>query len=503
MAPTTSPRALLLSAVILASLAAAVAPLPLSARQAQSLPGPVPGLAPAPAAPEARRLTLEEARQLAANNKALALARLNVEEKQHGVDAAWKDYLPKLIGADYYLHFNQDLGTVLATKSRTLGGANIGPGGIIEIPTITIPSRTISANVVNQDSNLATIMVAQPITKLIAVNAAVQIARADANAAQAQFDKGMRDLLSGVSQAYHGLIGALRIQAALALQIQVLEQIQSAQPSPVLRVVIAEARQGLVQVSGQVEQLRHLLNDLLNLPPCTFLELVDPLPGELPVHCAEDAAQLSVANSPEMCEALQGIAKAQAAQKVARMSFLPDVNVVGGYANQTIADYIQPDIGYVGVTGSWTLFEWGKKKDVLHQVQTLIAEAHQNVLVTQDKVQLEARKAFSSYEEAREGYRLAAEMVQARKELEKVATDKAAGAKAATDKSKTEAASLSAPAKTIAEKAVALSAALQEIADLAALQAKGETSKAELEYMKAEITYRVAHAKLAALICPQ
>ena len=37
----------------------------------------------------------------------------------------------------------------------------------------------------------------------------------------------------------------------------------------------------------------------------------------------------------------------------------------------------------------------------------------------------------------------------------------------------------------------------------ALLQAKGDTAKAELEYMKAEIAYRVAHAQLAALVCPQ
>ena len=36
-----------------------------------------------------------------------------------------------------------------------------------------------------------------------------------------------------------------------------------------------------------------------------------------------------------------------------------------------------------------------------------------------------------------------------------------------------------------------------------AVQAKAETSKAELEYMKAEISYRVAHAQLAAILCSE
>jgi hypothetical protein len=35
------------------------------------------------------------------------------------------------------------------------------------------------------------------------------------------------------------------------------------------------------------------------------------------------------------------------------------------------------------------------------------------------------------------------------------------------------------------------------------VQAKGETAKAELEGMKAETAYRVAHAQLPALICQQ
>ena len=42
----------------------------------------------------------------------------------------------------------------------------------------------------NQDSTLTAITLAQPITKLIAVNAAVQLARADTLIAQAQLDKG-------------------------------------------------------------------------------------------------------------------------------------------------------------------------------------------------------------------------------------------------------------------------------------------------------------------------
>src|SRR5262249_33671547 len=115
----------------------------------------------APPVTSGRTLTLDEARQLAlANNKSLALAHLNVDEKSHAASAASKDYFPKLMGSETYFHFDNPLGTVLTTR------------GVV-LPT------TVPVNVVNRDAALTTVLVAQPITKLIAVNAQVQADRAD------------------------------------------------------------------------------------------------------------------------------------------------------------------------------------------------------------------------------------------------------------------------------------------------------------------------------------
>jgi outer membrane protein TolC len=254
-------------------------------------------------------------------------------------------------------------------------------------------------------------------------------------------------------------VGAVRIRTALELQVRLLEQVLSVKPIPELRVGLVEAQQGLLQVRGQIQELTDQLLSLVDLPPCTVLELVDPLPADLPVRCADDAVQLALGCSPEVREAEQSVAKAQAALKVACMDYLPDVNVLGGYTNQTAGSYMQPNISYLGVTASYTFWEWGKRRDVKRQRQTDVALANENVRVVTDKVQLDARKAYGAFEQAREAYRLAGEMVQARREAEKGA------------------------------------------AGPAAVQAKADTSRAELEQMKAEIAFRVAYAQLAALTC--
>ena len=167
---------------------------------------------------DAVQLTLDDARALAlANNKKLQLGRMNVHEKQIAARAASKDYFPKLLGSAMFFHFNDPLGTVVATQSRTLGGATIGPGGFIQVPSVTVPGKTIAANVVNQNAFIGSVMVAQPITKLIGVSALVDIADADEQIAAEQLDQGTRDLLSGINQAYYGLLAAEQIENVLSL----------------------------------------------------------------------------------------------------------------------------------------------------------------------------------------------------------------------------------------------------------------------------------------------
>jgi outer membrane protein TolC len=96
------------------------------------------------------------------------------------------------------------------------------------------------------------------------------------------------------------------------------------------------------------------LRNLLGIAPGTKLELVEP---HLPIptfHSAEELVTIAVANSPEVHAAYQDVVKAHAAVAAAKVDYLPNVAVVGGWANQTGADYIQQNFEYVGVVGSYT-----------------------------------------------------------------------------------------------------------------------------------------------------
>jgi outer membrane protein TolC len=412
------------------------------AAQDALVPGPNPHIPPRPV----YRLTLEDAKQRAlATSKGLGLAGLAVGEKREATAAARADFFPKLLGNDTYFHFNSNLGNVLTVRTGRLG-------------ILPVSARPVSVTAVNQDSNLLALTIAQPITKLIAVNAAVKLAKADEDIARAQLAKGTRDLLSGVAQAYYGLHGAQRIEDALRLQVGHAEQLYRASPSPEVRVAAIEARQALNQVHGQAADLVEQLNNLIGLPAGTVLVIEEPMPPPPPVHSADEAAGRALACNPQVQEAMATTRKATAALQVARSEYLPDINIFGAYFNQTSVPILQPQFGAFGISASYTFFDWGKRH-VKNQREFQTAQAQKNVQATIQKVVLEARQAYAAFEQPNEALGLASEMVRARRDTE---------------------GSPGSPPDVQA--------------------AKAATAKSELELLQAEASYRVAHAKLLGVI---
>ncbi len=359
---------------------------------AQELPAP---LAAAPEAPAARRLTLEEAKERAlTSSKLLNLAAMNAEGKAYAIKAARADYFPKISGTVLYFHFNDNLGQVLTTQGRSISL----PSGV---PLLSFPPTTIQASILQQNSSFANVNVTQPITDLLKVRQGVKIAQADEQIAKADQEKGTRELLSGVQQLYWGLLAAKRIQAGAAEGVRGAELLAQTQTLEA-RTALLEARQALQQVEKQVADLQEQLNGLLDLPLCTPLELVEPPLPIPPAQCVEEVIGLALAASPEIRKAQQTIAKAEAAVAAGKLDYVPSIAAIGGYLNQTAASYIQQDIGYLGIVGTYTFVDWGKRRNTIRERKSLAAMASLQLHQTEDEVRQKAQKAFRELAEAEE-----------------------------------------------------------------------------------------------------
>jgi outer membrane protein len=353
--------------------------------------------------PTTFRLTLEHARQqVLSNSKLLRLAALNVQSKGHATSAARADFFPKIVGNTVYLHFTDPLGTVITTKSH---------------PRVGIPATTTPVNVVNQDASFTSVLVFQPITDLLKVRDGVRVAKADEQIAQAQLEQGARELRSDVDQLYWGLLATQRIRGGVfdgyrgAQEFAKLGTIEA-------RTALVEAEQALQQVDSQVADLQEQLDIMLDVPTCTVLELIEPPFPALPVRCADEAIDLALAASPELHEAAQNIAKAQAATHAAQLDSIPTIVALGGFTNQTAASYMQQNFGYIGVMGSYTFVDWGKRRNVIQEREHLIGIATLKLRQTQDDVRQKALKAYRGLFECHRALSLAHSLVGLRKESE-------------------------------------------------------------------------------------
>jgi outer membrane protein TolC len=94
-----------------------------------------------------------------------------------------------------------------------------------------------------------------------------------------------------------------------------------------------------------------------------------------PFRCVDEVIGLALAASPEIRKAQQTIAKAQAAVAAGKLDYVPSIAAFGGYLNQTAASYIQQDIGYYGVMGTYTFVDWGKRRNTIRERKTLASMA--------------------------------------------------------------------------------------------------------------------------------
>lgn len=339
------------------------------------------------------QLSLEEARcRTLQNSVIMELATTNIDAKCHALEAAQKDYLPKLLNSFSYFHFDSDLGTVLTT------------------PGILNPAVSRVVPVVNQDATTYTAAAIQPITPLAKVSAAVEITSADVGAAKAEKQLARRELTKGVEQLYFGLLATRKIQATLREAAAGADQMVKATNSSDAKIALVEVQQSIVTVNGQAANLQEQLNQLVSLPPCTELILLDPPLPQNPFDCTDEAVNAAVASSPKICEARMLVDKAEGAVHLANADYLPSVNAYGFYVNQNATPTIQSDFTGVGLSASY-LLEWGKKNDTLRQYKATEVLARQNLQKEIQDVQLTTIKAFNDANRTQQAFDYAQKLV--------------------------------------------------------------------------------------------
>ena len=363
-----------------------------------------PGAVSSPGFEGVRTLTLEEAKAqaAAAGNPLVRLGELSVEvAKQHRLGAQG-DYFPQIGSTLYNMHLNKQTGQVL-TVERPL------TGGILSVPV----------NIFAKNQTIYNLNAVQPITPLFAIYQLVKIARADENIARAKVGLPVKEIANQVEKNYFDLLVAQREltgaeAGAKKVQAKWLRASNSTTPdiSAEQQAEMAGAEKAVLLASSKVQELTASLNGLLGFPENARLDLVPPPPLVENVSLTEATENATAAN-PEVVEAEQTAIKAHAGKTLSKMAYFPVVAMMGGYSNQNaITDRVLPqDFGYIGLVATFTVFDGFKREHGVKERSAQAEMADLAVTLTKAKVAAGVKSSYFELDRSRQLYQMACRMV--------------------------------------------------------------------------------------------
>jgi outer membrane protein TolC len=381
-------------------------------------------LAQQPEPPAARRITLREAVDLAlAHNHAVRLAQLSVEEKDHAKDVAKSDYFPQVRNDTTLIHLTD-------TQLIEIPAGGLGVVGISPVPPQTLILNQGGVSAATNGTG-----VVQPLTQLLRVRAANDVAHAEAEATRGKA-RGVEDSTAlRVRQIYYRILIAdvrrravlAKIQASDDVQRERIQQVRygSALDADLIesRARALQARHELLTTELQRSDLQMQLNDVIGLPLTTPL-LLDPNVSMPFDRCERDACIRTALDAhPEIAEARAQVETAASAVRLARYEFVPDVEAFARYSFQRNVPFLADHFGTIGVRASYDLFDGGRKRAVLRERETQLAQAKENLARISDDVELRVQTAYNKMERTRQMVAVAEELLTLRAESRRVAVD--------------------------------------------------------------------------------
>jgi outer membrane protein TolC len=373
-------------------------------------------------APHSRRISLQEAVQLALkHNHNVRIAQYGVDEKQHAKEAAKSSYFPSIRNDSSFMRLTDT--QLIQIREGSLSA----PGGT------SIPPVNATINQGGRSLTTSGTQITQPLTSLLKIKQANEIAEADVKASREQADLTENDVALAVHQVYYSILIAqarrsateARIKAAQDLESERIQQVKFGsaleQESIESRAQSLQSKQELLTTDLQLSDLKLKLNDLMGLPLTTGLEL-DPTVAEFQEGCSrEECVKAAVDSHPEIRKARAEVEKAEAAIRLAKTDiWVPDVEAFARYSYQDNVPFLARNFGTFGIHFGYDLFDGGRKRALLHEHQAQMSQAKENLAKLTDEVELAVETAYNKLERTQEMLKVSEEILALRSESSRV-----------------------------------------------------------------------------------
>jgi outer membrane protein TolC len=354
-------------------------------------------LAPSPPEPDARQVTLEDAISTAvANNVESRTSESEIEGAEASRMGSRGELLPRLRGEGAMQQWNGPFEIAFGPQKLTVREAF---------------TWTASAIVI------------QPITGLIF--SGLDKAKADrlgVDIAKLQRDTTKRDVAFRVAEQYLRLLEAKRLVEVARASVTSLEaqrrQAQSLHNNGVIakndllraELAVSNAKQREIQARGNVILGRGRLAMLMGLKPGERVDAAPFASTSDPSAAAATTVEVAETQSQRRLEVAafgKKIEQADARVGAAKGRLLPQINATANYTHFSGSAFQQADAAYVGLVGSWDVWDWGATYAQSKEAASRRDEATLAKERVEEQVRLEARQAAVDAQTAREALTVA------------------------------------------------------------------------------------------------
>lgn len=372
---------------------------------------------------EPRRITLEEAVQLALkHNHVVRIAAYKVEEKEHTKDVARSAYFPTL---------RNDSGLARVTDTQFIG---IPAGSLGIVGGTAIPERTSILNQGGRTFVTSGTSLTQPLSELWKIRPANDIAAAELSATRSKGRQTENEVALKVHQIYYRILIVQAHREAAEAKIQASDDLQKERVAQVKygstleeeaiesRAQSLEAKQDLLTTELQLSDLTMQLDDALGLPLTTALVL-DAEVRQAGDSCdREECLRVALESHPEIAEARAEIGKASAAVRLAKRQYVPDVEAFARYSYQDNVPFLAHNFGTFGVHFSYDLFDGGRRRAAVGEHEAQLAQAMENLARIKEEVEFRVQTAYNKLKRTREMMKVSEELLALRAESRRVST---------------------------------------------------------------------------------
>jgi outer membrane protein TolC len=371
---------------------------------------------------EVRHITLQEAIHLAVNqNHAIKIARLKVEENQEKKAGERSSYFPSLTNQSNLLHVT-DLETVA-----------IPAGGFGHVGGALIPPAGVSLLQGNKNVYSSGTMLSQPLTQLIRIHQQNRIAAAEVALSRDDLNKAENEIAVQVHTVYYSILIAELQKKAAQQQTEyanenLRESEEDVRKGSALKVAaiggradVLEGQQSVLTADLQIADLKTELNDLLGLPLNTQLELDPVVPTSFDNLDKTEYVKIAWAENPEIVAAEDTVKKARAGVASAKTAYIPDITAYARHSYQDGVPFLVHNFGTFGVSLSYDIFDFGKRRATVRAQEDALAEAEENLRKLKDDVAVSIEQSYNKVERTKTMVDVARQVVALRDENDRLA----------------------------------------------------------------------------------